>query len=110
MKLARFDIVTVDIPMRQAVRHALAERSVARNILVAAHDDAGNTGWGECCPRPYVTGETIDSVIHDLTGIILPELLGRELGAFEQAGALLVPLLDTLAIHARAAVDFALSP
>ena len=42
MKITRFEIVTVDIPMRQSVRHALAERSVARNILVAAHDADGN--------------------------------------------------------------------
>jgi muconate cycloisomerase len=103
MKLKQFDIVTVDIPMRQAVRHALAERSVARNILVAAQDDAGNTGWGECCPRPYVTGETIDSVIQDLTSTILPQLLGRELEAFEQAGTLLLPLLDSMARNQQAA-------
>ena len=103
VKITRFDIITVDIPMRQAVRHALAERSVARNILVAAHDDNGNTGWGECCPRPYVTGETIDSVSRDLTGTILPELLGRELESFDQSSALLVPLLDTMARNQQAA-------
>jgi muconate cycloisomerase len=103
MKLTHFEIITIDIPMRQAVRHALAERSVARNILVAAHDEAGNTGWGECCPRPYVTGETIDSVKHDLGTSILPQLLGRELESFAQAGALLVPLLDTMARNQQAA-------
>jgi L-Ala-D/L-Glu epimerase len=103
MKITGFDIITVDIPMRQAVRHALAERSVARNILVAAHDDAGNTGWGECCPRPYVTGETIDSVKQDLGTSILPQLLGSELESFAQARALLEPLLDTMARNQQAA-------
>jgi L-alanine-DL-glutamate epimerase-like enolase superfamily enzyme len=103
MKITRFDIITVDIPMRQAVRHTLAERSVARNILVAAQDEAGNTGWGECCPRPYVTGETIDSVKQDLGTTILPRLLDRELESFEQARTLLEPLLDTLARNQQAA-------
>ncbi len=103
MKITRFDIITVDIPMRQAVRHALAERSVARNILVAAHDDTGNTGWGECCPRPYVTGETIDSVKQDLGTTILPQLLDRELESFEQARTLLEPLLDKMARNQQAA-------
>lgn len=103
MKITRFEIVTVDIPMRQAVRHALAERSVARNILVAAHDDAGNTGWGECCPRPYVTGETLDSVRQDLEATILPRLLGSELDAFAQAGELLEPLLEEMARNQQAA-------
>jgi L-alanine-DL-glutamate epimerase-like enolase superfamily enzyme len=103
MKITRFDIVTVDIPMRQSVRHALAERSVARNILVAAHDADGNVGWGECCPRPYVTGETIDSVKQDLGSIILPQLLGHELGSFEQVRSLIEPLLDTMARNQQAA-------
>jgi L-alanine-DL-glutamate epimerase-like enolase superfamily enzyme len=103
MKITRFDIITVDIPMRQAVRHALAERRVARNILVAAHDDSGNTGWGECCPRPYVTGETIDSVKQDLGTIILPQLLDHELESFEQARTLLEPLLDNMARNQQAA-------
>lgn len=103
MKITRFDIVTVDIPMRQSVRHALAERSVARNILVAAYDADGNVGWGECCPRPYVTGETIDSVRQDLGSIILPQLLGHELGAFEQVRSLIEPVLDTMARNQQAA-------
>ena len=89
--------------VRQAVRHALAERSVARNILVAAQDDAGNTGWGECCPRPYVTGETIDSVKQDLGSIILPQLLGRELESFGQVRSLIEPLLDSMARNQQAA-------
>jgi L-alanine-DL-glutamate epimerase-like enolase superfamily enzyme len=103
MKMTRFDIIIVDIPMRQAVRHALAERSIARNILVAAQDEAGNTGWGECCPRPYVTGETIDSVKQDLGTTILPRLLDRELESFEQTRTLLEPLLDSMRRNQQAA-------
>jgi muconate cycloisomerase len=103
MKLTQFDIITVDIPMRQSVRHALAERNVARNILVAAHDEKGGVGWGECCPRPYVTGETIDSVKQDLTTTILPQLLDRELASFEEAADMLVPLLDSMARNQQAA-------
>jgi len=103
MKLTQFDIITVDIPMRQSVRHALAERNVARNILVAAHDEKGGIGWGECCPRPYVTGETIDSVKQDLTTTILPPLLGRELASLDEAVDLLVPQLDSMARNQQAA-------
>jgi L-alanine-DL-glutamate epimerase-like enolase superfamily enzyme len=103
MKLTQFDIITVDIPMRQSVRHALAERNVARNILVAAHDEKGGVGWGECCPRPYVTGETIDSVKQDLSTTILPPLLGRELTSFEETADMLVPLLDSMARNQQAA-------
>ncbi len=103
MKLTQFDIITVDIPMRHSVRHALAERNVARNILVAAYSDSGDIGWGECCPRPYVTGETIETVQQDLTNTILPQLLGCELDSFEQCSTLLVPLLDSMARNQQAA-------
>lgn len=103
MKLTHFDIITVDIPMRHSVRHALAERNVARNILVAAHADSGDIGWGECCPRPYVTGETIESVQQDLTNSIVPQLLGSELDSFEQTTTLLLPLLDSMARNQQAA-------
>jgi L-alanine-DL-glutamate epimerase-like enolase superfamily enzyme len=103
MKLTHFDIITVDIPMRQSVRHALAERNVARNILVAAYDETGSVGWGECCPRPYVTGETIDSVKQDLSTTILPQLLGCEPDSVEQTTAVLVPLLDSMARNQQAA-------
>jgi muconate cycloisomerase len=103
MKLTQFDIITVDIPMRQSVRHALAERNVARNILVAAHDEKGGIGWGECCPRPYVTGETIDSVKQDLTSTILPALLGREPASFEAAVEILMPPLNSMARNQQAA-------
>ncbi|MHC4992454.1 MAG: dipeptide epimerase, partial [Planctomycetota bacterium] len=62
MKINDFEILTVDIPMRMSVEHALATRSVARNIIVAAHDEDGAIGWGESCPRDYVTGESLVSV------------------------------------------------
>jgi muconate cycloisomerase len=103
MKIIRFDILTVDIPMRQAVRHALAERSVARNILIAAHSDSGTVGWGECCPRPYVTGETIDSVKQDLSTAILPPLIGQSFDSFDQVSSTLEPLLDAMARNQQAA-------
>jgi len=44
MRLTGFDILIVEIPMKVSVEHALAERQVARNVLVAAH--AGGTRAG----------------------------------------------------------------
>ena len=57
-KIASFEVYTVEIPMRMSVEHALAKRVTARNILVEVRDEDGRSGWGESCPRPYVTGET----------------------------------------------------
>ena len=36
MKIVGFRVYTIEIPMRVSVSHALAERKVAKNILVCA--------------------------------------------------------------------------
>lgn len=50
-----------DSPMRFNFRHASAERSETQNIIVGLSDGKGHTGYGEGCPRQYVTGETAQS-------------------------------------------------
>ena len=66
-----------------AVKHALAEHRVARNVLVAAHDGEGHIGWGESCPRTYVTGENVVGARELLRSRILPDLVGTEADSFE---------------------------
>jgi L-alanine-DL-glutamate epimerase-like enolase superfamily enzyme len=50
----------IRIPFKTTFRHASAERSATSSIWVEATAD-GVTGFGESCPRPYVTGESIHS-------------------------------------------------
>jgi muconate cycloisomerase len=76
VRIVRFELRIVEIPMRVAVEHALAKRKLARNLLLAAVDDSGRVGWGECCPRDYVTGETIESVVAALEHELLPRFQG----------------------------------
>lgn len=60
MKLAIRDF---SVPQRFSFAHASAERRETEALLVTASSaDGGHTGLGEACPRPYVTGETVDSV------------------------------------------------
>jgi len=47
--------------LRFRIRHASADRSATENIIVELADDHGRRGYGEGCPRDYVTGETIES-------------------------------------------------
>ena len=49
------------IPFRTRFKHAQAERHITESILVRATTEAGLHGYGEGCPRHYVTGETLDS-------------------------------------------------
>ena len=60
MRIECLDVFTFNVPFRTVFRHASASRRRARNLIVAARGPDGITGWGESCPRPYVTGETVD--------------------------------------------------
>ena len=60
MRIERFDVFTFSVPFKTVFRHASASRRRARNLIVAARGPDGATGWGESCPRPYVTAETVD--------------------------------------------------
>lgn len=93
-KIASFEVSTVEIPMRMSVEHALAKRVTARNVLVEVRDDEGRSGWGESCPRPYVTGETVESVLGELRERMLPRWIGKTPGTLEETAAALERELD----------------
>lgn len=60
--MMRFDLGyrLLHTPFRQSFRHAAAERSSAASCWVEAGDGT-HTGFGEGCPREYVTGESLNS-------------------------------------------------
>ena len=94
MKIIGFDLITITIPMRISVEHSLAKRKEAVNVLLAARDESGAIGWGETCPRPYVSGETVDSAKADLAQRILPGLVGATFSSFEEVVERLTAILD----------------
>src|SRR5262245_14768642 len=49
------------IPLKRQVKHASFARSDNDALLIRCRLDDGSIGWGEGLPRPYVTGETIES-------------------------------------------------
>lgn len=50
------------IPFTERFRHASADRAETLSVWVDATSEAGLVGCGESCPRPYVTGESLESV------------------------------------------------
>lgn len=62
MRVEKIELYSLAIPFKQKFAHALKSRDLAELILVAITDERGNIGWGEIVPRPYLTGETIESV------------------------------------------------
>ena len=61
MRIQRLEVFSFPVPFRTVFRHASASRARAQNLIVAMHSDSGEVGYGEGCPREYVTGETVDS-------------------------------------------------
>lgn len=59
MQIRHLETFTFPVPFKRVFRHASASRRQAENLIVAAHADDGTTGYGEGCPRLYVTGESV---------------------------------------------------
>ncbi|MEZ4815720.1 MAG: enolase C-terminal domain-like protein [Bdellovibrionota bacterium] len=53
---------SLSIPLRSSFKHNTAERNVTSSVLMIA-ERSGIKGYGEACPRTYVTGESVESSI-----------------------------------------------
>lgn len=54
------------IRLKKPVRHASYQRTVNDTLVVRCELTDGSIGWGESLPRPYVTGETIETAFSQL--------------------------------------------
>jgi L-alanine-DL-glutamate epimerase-like enolase superfamily enzyme len=61
VRIQRLRFTPLHIPFKMAFRHASAERAETSSVWVEATSETGLVGHGESCPRPYVTGETVES-------------------------------------------------
>ena len=61
MRIVRISVFKFPVPFKVVFRHASASRDRAENLIVAAYANDGTVGYGEGCPRDYVTGETTAS-------------------------------------------------
>ena len=62
VKIENATLKALEIPFKVSFKHASANRSKTESILVEMHSSNGLVGYGESCPRTYVTGESIESV------------------------------------------------
>ena len=72
-------VMSFPVPFKTVVRHASASHRRAQNLIVQVVGADGRIGWGEGCPRQYVTGETIESAlefIEQRAGAWLAEITG----------------------------------
>ncbi len=62
MRINGLDIKRLSIPFRERFRHNSAEHACTQSVMVIAKT-AEHVGYGEGCPRMYVTGEDIGSAV-----------------------------------------------
>jgi L-Ala-D/L-Glu epimerase / N-acetyl-D-glutamate racemase len=63
MNIKDIRIRELNIPFKLNFKHASAERSSTESVIVIAESSTNNIGYGEGCPRVYVTGETVKSCL-----------------------------------------------
>ncbi|MDR4462751.1 MAG: hypothetical protein MRJ66_00660 [Nitrospira sp.] len=63
MPIKSLSVEPLNIPFKQVFAHASAVRAETESVLVTVTNMNSVEGIGEGCPRHYVTGETVDSIV-----------------------------------------------
>jgi L-alanine-DL-glutamate epimerase-like enolase superfamily enzyme len=88
MKITRTKVRKINIPFRVSFKHALNASSEVFSVILEIHSEK-DIGYGECVPRDYVTGETVDSVLAALHQHILPKLQEKVFHGFSEVESFL---------------------
>ncbi|MDY3918586.1 MAG: dipeptide epimerase [Candidatus Limivivens sp.] len=75
MKITDIKMEKVRIQLTEPFRVAFATIDYSENLLIKVCTDEGLEGYGEAAPLPFVTGETIDSVV-SVIQMLRPGLIG----------------------------------
>ena len=74
LNIKNIECCDLNIPFNESFSHASASRNSTQSIWVTIETDCGLTGYGEGCPREYVTGESLESVarfVHEINNSVL---------------------------------------
>jgi L-Ala-D/L-Glu epimerase len=114
LRIRELHLYRLAIPMRVRFEHAAATRDVADPVIVAlvpAAPYAHLVGYGETLARPYVTGETAESVLDDIRHVFAPLLSDYNptsfVEALERIEELPLEVGGRVVTAARAAVELA---
>jgi L-alanine-DL-glutamate epimerase-like enolase superfamily enzyme len=115
LRIRQVQIFRLAIPLRFRFEHAAAARDTADPVVVRLAAEAPypqHVGHGETVARPYVTGETAESVVEDVAEFLGPHLLEFRPTSFAEALEFIeaLPSLNEGRVvnAARAAVELAL--
>lgn len=86
MRIIKASIHLLNIPFKESFGHSLKTRSCSDSIVVECTTETGIRGFGEGVARPYVTGETVETSVHQIRNDILPRVMHREIGEASSGG------------------------
>lgn len=96
MKIINAEVREISIPLRMTFSHSLAAHRSVQSVVVRLVSDNGLSGYGECVPRSYVTGETVASVRERLLGQEFAAWIGLSFSSFDEVMEALKASLPTL--------------
>lgn len=67
VRLKSLKALHLKIRLKKPIQHASYRRTENDTLVVRCELSDGSVGWGEGLPRPYVTGETIESALEQIT-------------------------------------------
>jgi L-alanine-DL-glutamate epimerase-like enolase superfamily enzyme len=104
MRVSSVTAHRVRIPFKAVFAHALHSRRVAETIVLVIESESGHIGVGEVLPRPYLTGETLESASQKEIPAYVQRWFGR---SFEDCDEVVEALRDELQFAERALATFA---
>jgi muconate cycloisomerase len=92
--LRRLELFHVAVPLKKRIKHASHDRASSDNLVARVELDDGSVGYGEGVPRPYVTGETIETAIEALKSFDAAQHMARPMdfpSAVDRIGKFTLP-------------------
>ena len=83
MKIIGATCFALRIPFVEAFGHSASVRSRSDSVVVRLTADDGTMGYGEGLPRPYVTGETVETCIEHIAHCLWPAIADSRFSAPE---------------------------
>ncbi|MDE2889915.1 MAG: dipeptide epimerase [Gemmatimonadota bacterium] len=87
MKIIGATCFSLRIPFVEAFGHSASVRARSDSVVVRLTAEDGTVGYGEGLPRPYVTGETVESCIDHIAQCLWPAIADSDFPALEPGPA-----------------------
>lgn len=107
VRITCVEAIPFTVPYRRPAGFASGLIERANNVLVRVHTDAGVTGHAEAQPRPYTYGETQESIVSVLSGVLASQAIGLSPFDLERISARCAQVISNNQV-ARGALDLAL--